>query len=292
MNKNPLVNKLGLGTVQFGLKYGINNLRGQIPSKEVFEILDYATEVGINTLDTAYTYDESEDVIGEYISKSDKQFNIISKLPSKTDMTISVAIDRSLKKLHIKKLYGYLIHDFNKFRDNPQLISALIKIKNEGLIQKIGFSLYYPIELDTLLKEKVKFDMVQLPYNVFDQRFAPYFTILKEKNIEIHIRSVFLQGLVFKKPINLPKYFLPIRKHLEDLNKLADGLNVSISSLCLNFVLNNEFMDKVIIGVDSINNLKENLENLNDAEKVKRVMNRFFNLSFKDEKIILPVNWK
>lgn len=285
--------RLALGTVQFGADYGINNTRGKVPSKEVYEILEFAHSNGIDTLDTAYNYGESEKVIGKFIKKTGHGFMVISKLPAgKSDEQIEQFLDGSLKNLHSDSIYGYLFHDFNSYKESPSLLDKVLQIKDRGKISRAGFSLYYPQQLQYLLDKKVAFDLVQVPYNIFDQRFGEYFQQLKEAGVEIHVRSVFLQGLFFLKPDDLKDQFIEIKPQITLLNKIAKRLRTTMSSLCINFAMNNEYINKIVIGVDNISNIKENLASLEDISKVKRVYKKLLDLRVDNERIILPMNWK
>ena len=284
------MNKLVLGTVQFGVDYGINNNRGQIPKNEVFSILDLARKNQINLLDTAPAYGKAEKIIGQYLKRNPGKFEIISKLPKINDYSeISKYIDQSLGNLNIDHLYAYLIHDFNTIKKMPDLVKYL---KKNNRIKKIGFSLYYPEELTYLLEHKIEFDIIQVPYSIFDQRFASYFKNLKDKNIEIHIRSVFLQGLFFKHPQKLTGNFIKISSKIKTIRNLGRRNNLSISSLCLNFAVLNNLIDKIIIGVDSLKNLEDNLKSIEDKKKVAKIYNELAFLKEDDENIILPINWK
>lgn len=271
--------KLALGTAQFGLDYGITNKRGKIPKKEVFKILEYALKKGIDTLDTAYNYGDSERLIGEYIKQfriKNEKLRIVSKIPQSLNK-IDYYLKQSLNKLNLKTLYGYLFHDFNSFKKNNLEIVQLQRYKKIGLIKKIGFSLYYPSELDYLLEKNVKFDLLQVPYNILDQRFSSYFPKLKRKGIEIHVRSVFLQGVLIND------------KRLE---KIAKKLQTSASSLCINFAALNRFIDKIIIGVAGFSNLKENVKAVDDKNKVFKVYDELKKFKETNEAIILPIKWK
>ncbi|MBW2996320.1 aldo/keto reductase [Candidatus Woesearchaeota archaeon] len=279
--------KLALGTVQFGMDYGINN-RGKIPKKEVFEILGFAKENGIDVLDTAYAYGSSESVIGEFISKTNNSFKIVSKLPSKNWEN---AFEESAKRLNSEKVYACLIHDFDSFLENPQIFDKLKILKQKGKIEKIGFSLYYPKEVLYLLDNNVQFDIVQVPFNIFDQRFSSVFELLKEKGVEIHVRSVFLQGLFFKNPAKLEGDFVKIKDKLSDLRSISERTGIPISALCINFALLNQDIDKVIIGVDSLENLQENIDSSKYKKKVNEVYGILSDLKEDDEGIILPINW-
>ncbi len=286
-------NKLALGTVQFGMDYGINNKQGQIPKTQVFQILNYVKSNGIDTLDTAYNYGESEKVIGAFIKQaSQKDFKLISKLPDAQPNQLLKVFKQSLLNLNTKKLQGYLFHSFQSFLNHPENLEILKDLKNKGLINQIGFSLYYPSEAEYLIKNKVEFDLIQIPYNIFDQRFDKIINKLKKTGKEIHTRSVFLQGLMFKKPNELTGQFNSIKTKIEEINHLAEKLNLSISAICLNFALLNKNIDKVVIGVDNLNNLKENIHDLNFKESVEKIYPTLLKLKVTDEDIILPTNWK
>jgi len=277
--------KLAIGTAQFGLNYGINNNRGEIPQKEVCEILAFAKNAGINTLDTALSYGNSEKKIGN----CPDGFNIISKFPDINN--VEESLKETLKNLNRKDIYGYLFHSFKNFLENQEKIKKLYKLKEKLLIKKVGFSIYYPEELEFLLKNEIKFDIIQLPYNILDRRFEKFFELLKEKHIEIHVRSVFLQGIFFKKDI--PIKLLPLKSKIKKLEEISKTYNIPLNEILLLFVLKNKDIDKVIIGIDSINHLKINLNVFNKLDEKLKVF-EFVDFTYfeeKDEKLILPVNW-
>lgn len=284
-------NKIALGTAQFGLDYGINNKNGIIPEKEVFHILREAIISNVEVLDTAYAYGNSESVIGKFIKKNGNKFNIISKLPECRPEDVITIFDSSLERLNVCKLYGYMCHSFQHYMSNPKIFNILEELREEGKIKKIGFSLYYPSELEYLIENDLKLDIIQLPYNVFDRRFEQYFPILKNKGVEVFIRSVFLQGLVFKQSSELDDYFSKIRNKIDTLNLLSTSMNIPISTLCLNFVAQNEFIDRIVIGVDSTQNLQEIISSMYCSE-VEKFSKELDFLREEDESIILPTNWK
>ncbi|WP_321419195.1 aldo/keto reductase [uncultured Methanomethylovorans sp.] len=285
-------NKIALGTVQFGLDYGINNKNGQIPETKVFEILQEAIISGISILDTAYVYGNSEQVIGNFIKKCGNQFKIISKLPECNPEEVITIFDSSLQRLNVNRLYGYMCHSFQHCMQNPEIWETLNELRSEGRVEKIGLSLYYPSELENIISSNLKFDIVQVPYNVFDRRFEPFFSILKQRGVEIFVRSTFLQGLVFKKPSELDGYFSKIQSKIATLHSLAAKMNVPIAALCLNFVVLNEFVDRVVVGVDSTQNLQEIISSSVYCSNVKNVLHELDSLCEDDENMILPTNWK
>ncbi len=286
------MSKLALGTVQFGLDYGVNNTAGQVKEAEVEKILDLASKSGIDVLDTAQAYGQSEEVIGRYIKNHTTRFRIVSKLPDLDALDVKKLFNESLSNLNCDKLYGYMFHSFSAYKKNPSAWEELIGLKSENKVDKIGFSLYFPEELEYLLQKNIPFDLIQIPYSVFDRRFENYFEELKKRGVEIHVRSVFLQGLVFKSVDNLETRFLKIKSKLELLGRISSESKVPISALCLNFAVQNEFIDNVVMGVDNKGNLEENLKNLSFGQKTKEHLDQINSLKEDDENIILPINWK
>ncbi|MFA5405624.1 MAG: aldo/keto reductase, partial [Ignavibacteria bacterium] len=219
------------------------------------------------------------------------QFNVITKLPVCDVNKVENIVNSSLNRLNTDSVYGYLIHNVKAVKKNNDVFYELQKIKEKGLIKKIGFSLYNTSELETLFANKIDFNIIQVPYNLFDQRFESYFKLLKEKNIELHIRSVFLQGLFFIKPEKLDSEFLPVKEKIKLLNDVSMKSGIPIQVLCLSFVLRNSFVDKVVIGIDGNEHL---LDLLSMEQKISEAFSYYDELkSLKEDNpnIILPYKW-
>jgi aryl-alcohol dehydrogenase-like predicted oxidoreductase len=283
------VSRLALGTAQFGLDYGINNKNGKIPKPQAFEILEFAARGNIDTIDTAAAYGDSEIVLGEYVHERGAPFKIVSKLPA--GAVDGGAFEGSRSRLGGGPLYGYLIHDFPSFLAKPGIWTDLLRFKDHGLVRKIGFSLYYPRDLDVLKSRGIVPDLLQVPYSLFDQRFAAWLDPIKDQGTEIHVRSVFLQGLIFKKPEEIGGRFLNLRPKLAALQDLAKRTALPVSALGLNFALSDPRIDKVIIGVDSLDNLQENIDDMKHSAAVRTVSGELEALREDDENIILPFLW-
>lgn len=283
--------KLALGTAQFGFDYGINNKRGKIPQKKAFEILNFALQNGIEVIDTAYVYGDSEKVIGQFIQENKADFKVISKLPNSNAQNIENIFDDSLKRLQLDSIYGYLIHNIDSFIERPGIWEVLKQLKEQGKISKLGFSVYHPKEVECLLERNVQMDIIQAPFSIFDQRFSEIFPLLKRQHTEIHVRSIFLQGLVFKNPGELKGDFVKIKDRLLLLRALSKETNVPFGAIFINFAVLNNFVDKVILGIDSIENLRENVKALNYQKELKKVHNHLPDAREDDENIILPINW-
>jgi aryl-alcohol dehydrogenase-like predicted oxidoreductase len=286
-----MYSKLALGSVQFGLSYGINNSTGQVSSLELKRILQTATNNKIDTIDTAFAYGNSEENLGNI---GIEDFNVISKLPSCNglDSEIRELFLESLQRLKKESIYGYLFHDYKTFFNRQTSWETLLHLKEEKKIKKIGFSLYNPTDLEYLLDKRMEFDIIQIPFNVFDTRFVSYFEILKKMEVEIHTRSAFLQGLFIRETDTLPSFFDTVKSRLQDMKALALALDISVSTLCLNYVLSYPEIDKVVIGVDNASQLYQNMESLNTFSKVELVKNKLTQLSVNDENILNPAKWK
>ncbi len=286
--------KLALGTAQFGMDYGINNPRGKIPFQEVSKILHLASFYKIDLLDTAYLYGESEKVIGRCLTNTGLSFKLVSKLPSvESRKEAENYLSQSLKRLCVKNLYGYLIHNFENFKKNLWLWDFLHSLKIKGLVKKIGFSLYFPEEIEFLWTKNFIPDLLQIPFSIFDQRFRPWFQKLKTSGVEIHTRSVFLQGLVFRDPQTLPQNFEPFKQKIKELRKLAHKNNLPYEALFLCFAIENPYVDYVIVGVDGLSQIKEIIKALKYKKEIKDSFGKIFSsLALNDPEIILPFNWK
>lgn len=283
--------KLSIGTAAFGMDYGVFNKTPKLDKDVIDSILTFAKKYNIDLLDTAQLYGDSERIIGSANSSS---FHVITKItPGIKSELVEAHIDLSMKNLKRNYLDGVLLHEFNDYISDNNNYVILNNLKRDGKIKKIGFSLYYTNHLEYLLENNVDFDIVQIPYNVFDQRFSSFFPILRRRKIEIHVRSVFLQGVVFLEMNKLPYYFKKYKKQFLTLNKISTKYNIPISAICLNFVYNNPYIDKVIIGIKNKNELSGNIDNVTLYSKVLNTISEDFGmLKIDDEQVVLPFNWK
>jgi aryl-alcohol dehydrogenase-like predicted oxidoreductase len=289
-----LLNKIVIGTAQFGLNYGINNKSGKIFKDEVYKILDLLKESGIEFIDTAQAYGDSEFVLGGYLKERNISFQIVSKLQNCIHEEVGIKVQESLERLHIKSLYGILLHSFDTYLKNPFTYKKLSSLKETGIVNKVGFSLYSPNQLTKILEDNIEVDIVQIPYNLFDRRFEKYLPMLKERDIEIHVRSVFLQGLFFMKPKDLPPNLQEFSQYISLLEKLSLELKISIHELALLFVISNQLIDKAVVGIDNVNHLKDIINVLNDNNKFELVSSQkhtFSKLEVENEAILIPSNW-
>lgn len=285
-----MVERLALGTVQFGVDYGINNPAGRMPQEQVGAVLADAEKSGIRLLDTAYAYGESECILGAYPKLSD--FKVVSKLaPSQSP---EKALEETLWRLQCENLYGYLLHDFSATRSGDlSAYKAMRKAVECGIVEKGGFSVYYPEDLEIALSEGLEFELVQIPYSVFDRRFDPVLGALKEADVEIHARSVFLQGLFFLTEEQLIGNLKIAAPSLRALKQVAERHEVPLAELCLRAVLSVPEIDHVVIGVNGIGDLRNNVQICKANESLPdEILHELKVVSITDESILLPFNWE
>lgn len=285
--------KLVLGTVQFGLNYGIANNTGKIKESEVKDILDLANAERITTLDTAIGYGTSEECLGDF--EIENRFNVISKLPKVPEDCSDVfqwAKDSalsSLKRLNVNKLDGLLIHHCDELTKSygKDLYNGLLYMKESGLVNKIGISIYAPIDLD-LLVPKFDFDIIQSPLNIIDSRIitSGWADRLTEMGIELHVRSIFLQGLLLMPPQRRPNFFKEYTNICTDYDHWLSEMNVSPLAACMNYAFSFDQVNKILIGIDSLNQFQEILS----IQSIKE-FNFPTTLQSNDDKLINPSKW-
>ncbi|MEJ7829053.1 MAG: aldo/keto reductase [Segetibacter sp.] len=260
------IEKLTLGTVQFGLTYGINNSKGQTSREEVFRILDFAFQKGILTLDTAPSYGVSELIIGEYLSKQQcNSFNIITKFSFINGADCQSSLKESLKRLSIQSIDTVLFHSFNDYLEHKNELKELVT-KSKGLsFCKIGVTVYANDEIEILVNDEM-IEVVQVPFNLLDNDFLRGDSLkkLKEKGKEIHTRSPFLQGLFFMDAENINPKFEPLIEQLLELKRLSSQYNLPINKIALLYPLGKPYIDRVLFGVETLNQLMMNISNLNE----------------------------
>lgn len=252
--------KIILGTVQFGMPYGINNTVGQPSMEDAFKILNRAHEAGIHTLDTAKAYGNAMQVIGDYHRQSPNRFAIINKFHT-TSLLSDALVKEELDLLSISYYEAYLFHAYSDYETSTtQVWNELMRLKEKGLVNQIGVSVYTNQQLDSVIKDP-RVDLVQVPYNLLDNAFqrAQLFAEANSKGKCIHTRSAYLQGLFFKDPSNLPARLQALQPYLNDIHRIANKYRTSVSQLALQYVLREKHIRNVLIGVDSMLQLETNI---------------------------------
>jgi len=256
------LDKIGLGTVQFGLPYGISNVRGQVEIAEVMSILKLAAELGIIWLDTAADYGTAEAVLGAAIGDWGR-FRVITKTlplgPSGIDAVIG-RVAESSRLLRRRSLDALLVHgagDLNA-ETGAALWQAMQSLKRSGAVQKIGISAYF--DQDPLaLAQRYAPDLMQISVSILDQRMIRSGDLerIKQLGVQIHARSVFTQGLLFLTPDQLPPKLAHGAGRLAEIKRTIASGGASLMQAALGFVLDRSDIDLIVVGVTNTRELAE-----------------------------------
>lgn len=254
-----MTSRLALGTVQFGLSYGVANTTGQVPPSQVAQMLAMAASGGINTIDTAIAYGDSEARLGH---AGVEGFRIITKLPevpAGVDVSawVLAQIQGSLTRLGVASVYGVLLHRPQQLKGGQgrEIASALNMIKHRGLVKMIGLSIYGPEDLNDLAINS--FDLVQAPYSLIDRRLysSGVAQRLVDSGVEIHARSAFLQGLLLMSAERRPGKFHRWHELWSRWDRWLRDRSISPAQACLGFVLAQPSIARVVVGAETLSQL-------------------------------------
>lgn len=286
------MNRLALGTVQFGLPYGIANQAGQVSRTEAKAMLQLASANGIDTIDTAIAYGESETCLGEVGTQG---FKLVTKLPALPDSCedvggwVRVQVAESLARLNVKAVYGLLLHRPEQLlgTNGKELYKALQSLKEIGQVQKMGVSIYAPRELEMLTK-LFRLDMVQAPFNLVDRRLhsSGWLQRLKDDGVEVHTRSAFMQGMLLMPQAAIPPKFAPWADLWECWHSWLKGSELLAVQACLAYPLAFREIDRVVVGADSVTQLGQIISAANGVPQVSLP-----DLQCEEENLINPSRW-
>ncbi len=288
---NTQLSKICIGTAQFGSAYGLTNKTGHLSVDEISSILELAAEYKIFYLDTAPTYGDAEIKLGK---AGLENWKIITKVKTGNQITNSDSFTQSvlesLSRLNISNLYGVLIHNPRLFYDPniDNLLNELSSLKAKGIINKVGVSVYDSDEVDHILAN-FDIDIVQIPFNIIDGRLLVSDTLskLKKRNIEIHARSIYLQGLLLMPIDEQIRQFKRWESLWHTLNDFCNDYNITPLQACLRYVLGNTEIDQVIIGIDNYNQLKQTIDSA-----IGEIYDVPAELISTDDALCNPLNWE
>jgi aryl-alcohol dehydrogenase-like predicted oxidoreductase len=273
------ISGMTLGTVQLGMDYGISNASGKPSQQKAFQILDTAIDGGVNSFDTANVYGDSEDVLGSYFSSQDKMKDpfITTKFRIDPDQGTDRAgierqirgfVDHSLETLKLNKIPLYMLHYAKDMSQYGDIVSeTLKKLKIEGLVERIGASVYKPAEVEDMLEYDI-YEAVQLPMNVLDLGMLKSGVLekLKKAGYIVFVRSIFLQGLFFMVPGQMPASLESAAGHLKKLHRLAEREGLSIAQLTLSFIRDIEGVTSLVLGAETPEQVAENIRLMESPE--------------------------
>lgn len=292
MNFDKIV-KIGLGTAQIADGYGVNRNAQIFDLKQIQNILQLCLEAGVDTIDTSPVYGKAETILGQYDLS---QFKVVTKIPPTLRIEEEVAewckveVFRSLRHLSLQKIYGVLVHDPAVLTSEKGhgLVDALKGMRRDGLIEKIGVSIYDPECLSSITK-MLKPDIVQAPVNLIDRSLerSGWLNRLRELGVEVHARSVFLQGLLLMDRVQIPNYFERWSFVWDIWERACDHGNFDPVQACLSYPLSLDGIDKIIIGVESIEQFSHILSVANLSEEAVGLAQMEVN----DKRLVNPANW-
>ena len=284
-----MINKIVIGTANFSQIYGEKKIK--INDKEFNKIKNIININNIQFFDTAQNYLNEKKLIGITNSES----KIISKIPSfslakKNKKNFESQFEDHINKLNVRTLYGLLIHDMDDFRENSKFLIDFLKFqKKNATTIKIGFSVYKLEELDYIYKN-FEFDILQFPMNLFDQRFLNSGWLDKvNKKLELHARSIFLQGILLQDVKSLNPYFNKWKSQFKMFDKFIKLNNSNKLEYLLKFVYNSPYVDKIILGINDSNNLIELVKLISTKSRINYNFNYNFNID--DLDLLLPYKW-
>jgi len=284
--------KLALGTVQFGLDYGVANTSGKVSRDAVRAIVQRAQQAGMDTLDTANAYGESESVLGHV---GVQNWMVVTKLPAVPngcpDVTQWVKSETmaAMQRLGVTGLYGLLLHRPGQLLEaiGEELFASLQSLKALGLVQKIGVSIYGPAELDALCG-RYAFDLVQAPLNLLDRSLVTsgWAHRLQNEGVEVHARSAYLQGLLLIPKDKRHNKFERWHDIWTEWDQWLQATRLTPLQACLRYTHSLDCIDRVVVGVDSVAQLEEAIA---AAQGVLLSLPKFKTLQ--DERLINPATW-
>lgn len=285
--------RIAIGSAQFGLRYGIANPAGKVSESEAKGILQLANKVGIRALDTAIAYGDSEQMLG---TLGVSGWEVTTKLPVMPDDVIhsidwvESTVKSSLQRLKISALDGLLLHRPSQLLTTagPDIYSALCRLKQLGLVRRIGISIYDVAELDALIPY-FNFDIIQAPLNILDVRLprSGWIERLTEKGTALHVRSAFLQGLLLMKPDQRPTWFTQWQPLWDKWNSWLDQHDITPLQACLRYVMSLAGIGQVIVGIDSVTQLQQILDAV--GGDIPEGYNAF---QTDDARLLNPALWK
>ncbi len=285
--------QLALGTVQFGLDYGVANTDGKMDTTTMTSILQQAWAKGIDTLDTAISYGESEKRLG---MTNVKDWRIVTKLPEIPNECTNIntwilnQVQKSLLRLRVTRISALLLHRPDQLLESNgvEIWKALQDLKQKNIVEKIGFSVYDCNQLDALWNS-FQPNIVQMPYNLLDQRFliSGWMKKMNDAGVEIHVRSIFLQGLLLMSKSDRPEKFNHWKEIWEVLDAWILEYDITAVEAAISFAMDNPYIDKIVVGVDNVQQLEEILSII----LKRKIVHPPKSLHTSDVRLINPSQW-
>ncbi|MCC5938343.1 MAG: aldo/keto reductase [Lunatimonas sp.] len=304
-NTGLRVSEVAFGGVEIGLPYGIGvrSEADMLQEREAVNLLSRSLEEGINFFDTARMYGESERLMGIAFASKRDQVVISSKcrhfrdqkgqLPESGELTqiIHRSVEESLLALRTDYLDLFMLHQADEeILQREEIIGAFLALKQSGKVRSIGASTYTVAE-STVAVESGIWQVVQLPFNLLDQRQATVFDGAANRGVGLVIRSVLLKGLLSERGKNLPLPLERVEEHIQKLADLAGTMNIDLTTLAIRFALSFEAVSSVLVGIDRESYLLHAIEAARNPHLDENVFDTVKRLAFPDPEFIDLPHW-
>lgn len=309
-NTGISVSEIAFGCVELGIPYGIgvNSEQDMLPEEQAIELLNKAVDSGVNFFDTARMYGKSEQILGQAFKDRRKDVVIATKCvhlldadgrlpaPSVLKEKIETSLYKSLEALGTDYVDVFMLHQASdEIISSQEILTVFSKLKDQGLYRASGISTY-SYKHTGMIVEKGTWDMVQVPFNLIDQRHGEYFKAAREKGVGIVVRSVLLKGLLSSRGVNLHPALRKVETHIAKYNELLEGTSYNLSTLATKFAISYPEVSSVLIGIDRMEYLDQALHTVNGEYLSPEKMERARQLAYPDPDFIdLPywdkMNW-
>ena len=290
-SSNSYIHKITIGTANFGQRYGINE--GCLVTKNTASFLiRKALDYGVKSFDCAEAYGDVHSLLGEYCAE---KANLITKVPLKSNLTsyrmTKAHIELILEQLKRNKIEAVLLHspDALSNKKGRAFFQNLIRLKNDNLVSKVGVSVYTLAHIEEALRYGPP-DVIQLPFSPLDTRFEQQAitSTLEKLGVEIHVRSIFLQGLILMRPSQIPKHLLSVSPHVSHIQECAKSYDLSPAGFCLSFALSKPWVSRVVVGINNEDHLNEIVSIANHPVNIDFQMR---DLPVLGEEVLNPSMW-
>lgn len=297
------ISQFSLGTVQLGLSYGVANDSGKPSREQAHALLRCAVEGGVNSIDTAAAYGDSEEVIGGFLEKDPRSEDLlITTKIADFDHSSEQALERSIrekteeckKRLGLSKLPILMLHHSKDFTKNPKAVLRVLEaLREEGEVRRIGISLYEEDDFETVAASS--FDAVQIAQNIFDWRLitSGKLKALTDAKKIIFVRSVFLQGLVFKTPETLSEAMAFCAPTLQKFRAFCEKYQMTPAALAASFVLSLPGVTSLVLGCETVEQVRQNLTLIEQTNTLSDVQMSELRTAFEhtDPRVLDPRQW-
>lgn len=303
-NTGMSVSEIAFGGVEIGMPYGVGvNEADMLSESEAIHLLNTALDSGINFFDTAREYGQSESIMGKAFKNKREQVILSSKCkhfrtpngvpptPSILKRMVETSLTESLEALRTDYIDLYMLHDSSKeVLECEEIIRFFEDCKKSGVIRSAGVSTYTPNETRKAIESK-NWEVLQVPFNLMDQRQESLFSLAAGEGIGIVVRSVLLKGLLSDRGKNLHPALSSVESHIQHYNDLVKVSSADLPTFATRFALSFQEVSSILVGIDKIEYLKKSLEAANGKYLNEELLNRAKELAYPDPDFLNLHTW-